>query len=71
MHRYRIIISGGLGVLGREAFGSFQIESFRIESKDTRTVLTGDLDQAGLYSALNRIQALGLELVGLTRVADG
>lgn len=64
-HRYRIIISGGLGEIGREAFGSFHIES-----NGTRTVLTGNLDQAGLYGALNRIQALGLELIGLTRLAD-
>jgi hypothetical protein len=66
MHRYRIIISGGLGVLGREAFGSFHIES-----DSARTVLTGDLDQAGLYGVLNRIQGLGLELIGLTCLADG
>ncbi|MFY9934218.1 MAG: hypothetical protein WAK82_40040 [Streptosporangiaceae bacterium] len=65
-HRYRIIISGGLGEIGREAFGSFHIES-----NDTHTVLTGDLDQGGLYGALTRIQALGLELVGLTRLAGG
>jgi hypothetical protein len=35
------------------------------------TVLIGDLDQPGLYGALNRIQSLGLELIGLSRLADG
>ncbi len=65
-HRYRITISGGLGETGREAFSNFSIES-----NGTRTVLTGDLDQAGLYGALNRIQSLGLELVELSRLADG
>jgi hypothetical protein len=65
-HRYRITISGGLGATGREAFSNFSIEF-----DGARTVLTGDLDQAGLYGALNRIQSLGLELVELSRLADG
>ncbi len=65
-HRYRIIISGGLGEFGREAFADF-----RIEPNGTNTVLTGDLDQVALYGALNRILALGLELVELTRLNDG
>jgi hypothetical protein len=34
-------------------------------------MLTGELGQSGLYGALNRIQALGLELVELRRLADG
>jgi hypothetical protein len=34
-------------------------------------VLIGDLDQSGLYGALNRIQSLGFELVGLSRLVDG
>ena len=63
-HRYRIIISGGLGELGREAFADFHVEY-----ADGNTVLIGEeLDQAALYNALNRILALGLELVGLTRL---
>jgi hypothetical protein len=63
-HRYRITISGGLGELGREAFDDFQIEY-----ADGSTVLIGDLDQAALYNALNRILALGLELVALSRLS--
>jgi len=65
-HRYRITISGGLGETGREAFGDFHIER-----NGTNTVLVGDMDQSGLYGALNRIHALGLELVELSRLPDG
>jgi hypothetical protein len=65
-HRYQITISGGLGEIGREAFSDFSIES-----NGTNTVLVGDLDQAALYGALNRILALGFELVELRRMSDG
>jgi hypothetical protein len=62
-HRYEITVFGGLGELGREAFADF-----KIEYADGNTLLTGDLDQAALYSALNRILTLGLELVALSRL---
>jgi hypothetical protein len=62
-HRYRITIAGGLGEIGREAFSDFIIEP-----NGTNTALVGDLDQAALYGALNRILALGLELVELSRL---
>ncbi len=65
-YRYRITVRGGLGVAYRQAF-----EDFAIESDGTETSLTRELDQSALYGALNRIQSLGLELVGLTRLADG
>ena len=65
-YRYRITISGGLGETLRKAFGDFDIEP-----EGANTVLTGDLDQAALHGALNRIQSLGLELVELRRLADG
>ena len=65
-HLYQITISGGLGEIGREAFSDF-----KIESDETMTVLTGDLDQAALYGTLNRILSLGFELIRLTRLADG
>ena len=65
-HRYRITIAGGLGEIGREAFGDFLIEP-----NGTDTALTGDLDQMALYGALNRILAFGLELVELDRLSDG
>jgi len=61
-HRYLITISGGLSETGREAFGDF-----RIELNGTNTALIADLDQSGV---LNRVQALDLELVELTRLTD-
>ncbi len=64
-HRYRITIAGGLGEVGREAFADLLIEP-----NGTDTVLIGDLDQAALYGALNRILALGLELLELSRLSD-
>jgi hypothetical protein len=64
-HRYWIIIAGGLGETGREAFGDFTIES-----NGTNTILTGDLDQAALHGALNRILSLGFELIELGRLTD-
>jgi hypothetical protein len=64
-HRYRITISGGLGETLREALADLDI------TRDgPNTVLTGDLDQAALHGALDRIQALGLELVEVHRLAD-
>jgi hypothetical protein len=65
-HSYRITIAGGLGEIGREAFGDFHIESSGIN-----TVLAAEMDQAALQGALNRIMALGIELVELRRVPDG
>jgi hypothetical protein len=62
-HRYRITIAGGLGQIGREAFADFLVEP-----NGTNTMLTGDLDQAALYGVLNRILALGLELMELSRL---
>ncbi len=64
-HRYRITIAGGLGEVGREAFADLLIEP-----NGTDTVLIGDLDQAALYGALDRILALGLELLELSRLSD-
>lgn len=62
-HRYRITISGGLEELGREAFSELLVES-----DGTDTMLVGDLDQAALLGALNRILALGLEIIELSRL---
>lgn len=65
-YRYQITIAGGLGEIGREAFGDFKIEAI-----GRSTVLTGDLDQAGLHGTLNRVMSLGFELVQLNRLAEG
>jgi hypothetical protein len=64
-HRYRIIVAGGLGETGREAFSDF-----RIEANGTNTVLVRDLDQAALYGTLNRILSFGFELIELRRLKD-
>ena len=62
-HRYMITVVGRLGAVGREAFAGFDI------TPDGRAiVLAGDLDQAALYGALIRLQALGLELIGIARL---
>jgi hypothetical protein len=61
-HRYRITVSGAVGEVGREVLGDL-----KIESDDSTTVLTGDLDEAALYGVLNRLLVLGLELIGLIR----
>jgi RNA-binding protein YlmH len=64
-YSYLITIVGGLGEIGREAFGDF-----RIESNGINTVLAAELDQAALHAALNRIMALAIELVELRRLPD-
>jgi len=62
-HRYRITIVGRLGPAAVEAFASFDITS-----DGPATALAGELDQAALYGALNRIRSLDLELVGVDRL---
>jgi hypothetical protein len=64
-HRYRIIVSGTLGEITRGVFEDLCVESYGVD-----TGLTGELDQAGLYGVLDRIQAFGLELVALSRLDD-
>jgi hypothetical protein len=64
-HRYRITVSGRLGEIGCEAF-----TDLGTEFDGMNTALTGELDQAALYGVLNRILALGLELVEINRLAD-
>ena len=65
-HHYRIIVSGRLGKILREVV----FEDLCVEYDGANTCLTGELDQAALYSVLNRILAFGLELVGLNRLDD-
>jgi len=65
-YSYLITIAGGLGDIGREAFGDFRIES---DGRDT--VLAAEMDQAALLGAVNRIMALGIELAELRRLPDG
>lgn len=64
-HRYRIVISGALGEVGREVFGDL-----RVEGNGADTSLTGDLDEPALYGVLDRILVLGLEIVELNRLPE-
>jgi hypothetical protein len=59
-HTYEIRVIGSLGPAAREAFGDMLVEV-----EPTITVLSGDLDQQGLHDLLDRVRALGLELVGV------
>jgi hypothetical protein len=64
-HHYRVIVSGRLGAVTRGAF-----EDLCVEPDGANTGLTGELDQPALYGVLDRIQALGLELLALNRLDD-
>ncbi len=64
-HSYRITIAGGLGEIGRDAFGDLLIEVNGVNA-----VLIGEMDQAALYGTLNRILRFGLELVEVRRLPD-
>jgi hypothetical protein len=57
-HTYEIRVIGSLGPAGREAFADMMVEV-----EPAVTVLSGDLDQPGLHALLDRVRALGLELV--------
>lgn len=59
-HTYEIRVIGSLGPAAREAFADMLVEV-----EPTITVLSGDLDQRGLHDLLERVRALGLELVGV------
>jgi len=64
---YEIRVIGSLGPAAREAFSDMAVEV-----EPTVTVLSGDLDQPGLHALLDRVRALGLELVGVKQAsADG
>jgi hypothetical protein len=59
---YEIKVIGSLGPATREAFADMMVEI-----KPAITVLSGDLDQRGLRAVLDRMRALGLELVEINR----
>jgi hypothetical protein len=65
--RYRIRVRGGLGRTLRAAFPDLEAAA---DGADT--VLTGTLaDQAALYGALARAEALGLELLEVQSGSPG
>jgi hypothetical protein len=59
-HTYEIRVIGSLGPATREAFADMEVDV-----EPTITVLSGDLDQHDLHALLDRVRALGLELVDI------
>jgi hypothetical protein len=57
-HTYEIRVIGSFGPDAREAFADTIV---RVEP--AITVLSGEFDQRGLHALLDRVRALGLELV--------
>jgi hypothetical protein len=63
---YRIVVRSELGDRFASAF-----EGMRMESKDGRTILTGELkDQPHLFGVLDRLNGLGLELLSVQAMPD-
>ena len=63
-HSYKIRVIGSLGPATREAFADMMVEA-----EHTVTVLSGDLDQRALHNVLDRVRALGLELIEIKQGA--
>jgi hypothetical protein len=59
---YQIKVIGSFGPATHEAFADMIVEV-----EPTITVLSGNLDQRGLHAVLDRVRALGLELVEITQ----
>jgi hypothetical protein len=63
---YRIVVRSELGDRYACAF-----EGMRMETKDGRTILTGELkDQPHLFGVLDRLNGLGLELLSVQAMPD-
>jgi hypothetical protein len=60
--RYEIKVIGSLGPAPGQAFAGLAVHV-----EPTVTVVSGDLDRHGLQVLLNRMHAIGLELVALRR----
>jgi hypothetical protein len=63
---YGIRVVGSLGPAAREAFADLSVDV-----EPTATVLSGNFDQADLHLLLDRVRALGLELVDVTLTQSG
>ena len=57
-NHYEVRVVGALGPATREAFADLLIDV-----EPMSTVLAGDLEQADLHALLDRVRALGLELI--------
>ena len=64
-HIYKIRVIGSLGPATREAFADMLVET-----EQTVTLLSGQLDQPGLHNVLDRVRALGLELIEIRQARD-
>lgn len=62
---YEIRVVGALGPAAREAFADLAVDV-----EPTATVLSATLDQPGLHAVLDRVRALGLELLDLKQTPD-
>ncbi len=62
-HSFEVRVVGRLGPAAEEAFGGLSIDT-----EPTSTVLSGAMDQAALHGLIDRVRALGLELVEIRRV---
>ena len=60
---YEIRVVGSIGPAAREAFSDMGVDV-----EPTITVLSGSLDQGSLHTMLDRVRALGLELVEVRQV---
>ena len=60
---YEIRVVGSIGPAAREAFSGLGVDV-----EPTSTVLSGPLDQGSLHQMLDRVRALGLELVEVREV---
>ena len=60
---YEVRVIGEVGPAARQAFADVAVEV-----EPPATVLSGELDQAALHGLIERIEALGLELVDIRRV---
>jgi hypothetical protein len=65
-HVYEIRVVGSPGPATREAFAGLAVEV-----EPAVTVLSGELDQCGLHALLDRVRALGLELVEIRQARPG
>jgi hypothetical protein len=60
---YTIRVNGSLGDLALSAFPAMPLQPM-----GTHTVLTGWLDQSGLYGVLAQMEALGLALLEVRKI---